>query len=647
MQKKAKWLSITGGTIAILWAVASPAFAQRATENAVTQAEDAFGTSVGDEQIGLYSSQSVRGFSPTVAGNVRIEGLYFDQVTQLNPRLAQSSEVRVGIAAQGYAFPAPTGVVDYSLRTPGSTPILSTLWEINTRGTGTIEFDGTEPLIGDTLSLGIGAGFHRDVEADGSDNYQTNQGVMLRWNPAPNIEFLPFWSRSDTYDQHVGQVYSPSGPFLPPVNPGRHLAGPYWAINQEFDSNFGLVAKYEFLPDWTVRAGIFRSTQDLPKNFFTQLADLSQQGQGELNVVSNPESDWGSTSGEARLEHTISEGPRTHRMILSLRMRDWNAVDGGADSLDLGQAAIGQRLTVPQPAFQYTAQTHDHVSETVPGFSYQLAWQDLGILGVSLQNPQYRKRTLIPGAAPAISAADPWFLNLALTADLSPTVAIYADQTRGLEDNGIAPQNATNRNQALPAITTRQKDAGVRWLVAPGLRFVTGLFDIHKPYFNLNPNNLFTGLGDIENKGLEVSFDGHILQDVDIVAGSVFSQPKVSGEAVQLGIVGMRPVGIPSRQAELNVNWTPASMHNLSFDFTADNQTRMVATIDDALSIPDRTVLSADARYSFRMGNQPASLRLWFENMLDARYWDLNDAGSYDLWWNSGRRIDLRLIVDI
>ena len=32
---------------------ASPAFAQRASENAVTSAEDAFGTSVGRETIGL------------------------------------------------------------------------------------------------------------------------------------------------------------------------------------------------------------------------------------------------------------------------------------------------------------------------------------------------------------------------------------------------------------------------------------------------------------------------------------------------------------------------------------------------------------------------------------------------------------------
>ena len=105
--------SLLAGGTNLVWA-------QRAGENAVTQADDAFGTSVGNEQVGLYSSFDVRGFSPTAAGNVRIDGLYFDQVSELDSRVTDSSRIRVGIAAQGYAFPAPTGVVDYSLRLPAA-----------------------------------------------------------------------------------------------------------------------------------------------------------------------------------------------------------------------------------------------------------------------------------------------------------------------------------------------------------------------------------------------------------------------------------------------------------------------------------------------------------------------------------------------
>jgi iron complex outermembrane recepter protein len=76
--------------------------AQRADENAVAAASDAFGNTIGTESIGLYSTTNVRGFSPITAGNLRLDGLYFDQLDFLNPRLFEDTVIRVGPSAQGY-----------------------------------------------------------------------------------------------------------------------------------------------------------------------------------------------------------------------------------------------------------------------------------------------------------------------------------------------------------------------------------------------------------------------------------------------------------------------------------------------------------------------------------------------------------------
>ena len=99
--------------------LAPPALAQSVNDNAVASATDAFGLSIGNERIGLYSSLDVRGFSPIDAGNGRIEGLYFAQVEALPVRIVDSTAVRVGITAQGYAFPAPTGIIDTRISLPG------------------------------------------------------------------------------------------------------------------------------------------------------------------------------------------------------------------------------------------------------------------------------------------------------------------------------------------------------------------------------------------------------------------------------------------------------------------------------------------------------------------------------------------------
>jgi len=112
---------------AFLLASATPALAQRTGENAVASAQDAFGTSVGNERVGLYFPQSARGFSPVQAGNVRINGMYFDYQADLSQRLISGSNVRVGLTAQSYPFPAPTGVADFSLRLPGSEAVASTV----------------------------------------------------------------------------------------------------------------------------------------------------------------------------------------------------------------------------------------------------------------------------------------------------------------------------------------------------------------------------------------------------------------------------------------------------------------------------------------------------------------------------------------
>src|SRR5688572_8802959 len=106
-------------------ASAAPASAQRTGENAVTSADDAFGTSVGNETIGLYGIGEVRGFSPGAAGNIRIDGLYMGGIVIGNPRIQAGSNVRVGLSAQGYAFPAPTGIVELSIRPAGTEPALS------------------------------------------------------------------------------------------------------------------------------------------------------------------------------------------------------------------------------------------------------------------------------------------------------------------------------------------------------------------------------------------------------------------------------------------------------------------------------------------------------------------------------------------
>src|SRR5690606_37507847 len=92
---------------------AANAWAQRADDNVVASADDAFGTTVGIETIGLYDSRNVRGFNPQTSGYARIEGMYFDRPSTgpgdiIVDRLMTGSTVRLGINALTFPFPAPS-----------------------------------------------------------------------------------------------------------------------------------------------------------------------------------------------------------------------------------------------------------------------------------------------------------------------------------------------------------------------------------------------------------------------------------------------------------------------------------------------------------------------------------------------------------
>ena len=204
-------LCLAGGTAL----AGSPARAQRTTENAVQAASDAFGSSVGNERVGLYSAQNARGFNPVTAGNVRIEGMYFDLQAQLPERLFASSVIRVGLTAQGHPFTSPSGIADFSIRKPSGASVLSSTFNANRWGELELELDGQAHLT-PKLDLGGGMSFGLEQFPWGGDRPYRSFAVIPRWRPSNSVEMMPFWAVVDAWGGDAQLVAFPSGDFFPP-----------------------------------------------------------------------------------------------------------------------------------------------------------------------------------------------------------------------------------------------------------------------------------------------------------------------------------------------------------------------------------------------------------------------------------------------
>jgi iron complex outermembrane receptor protein len=610
----------------------------------VKAAEDAFGVTIGRETLGLYTTTNVRGFSPTAAGNARIDGLYFDQVWPLNSRVRRATTIRVGPSAQSYPFPAPTGIVDQSFRIPGKEPARSLLVSADEWGGMGFEADAVVRVVRDRLSLGLGAAVLDEEYSNGTDGKYRNAGASLRWTPSSTLEIVPFAVRSEGRDDEAGPTYVPAGPYLPRRIERRQFDGPSWVDNEGPATNYGVLASYLPNSEWRVRLGAFRSRLGFDPGYAHLLVNLQPDSSAQRLIVADPPKETASTSGELRITRSVSDGDRLHLIHVSLRARDRTRSYGGSDTLDLGPARPGEAVTVPKPAFEFGPQSHDEVTQQTAGVAYELRWARRGELGIGVQRSSYSKRVERPDSPVAATSDEPWLYNVAGAWALSDSLTVYASHTRGLEESGVAPDVAVNRGEALPAIHTRQSDAGVRYAFGPSLRLLAGVFEVEKPYFTVDATNRFAALGDVMHRGIEVSLSGKPRAGLDIVAGAVLMDPEVEGPDVASGAVGRRPIAQPKRTLLANLEWRPVATANVSFDVAVRHVSRAMATRDNLVELPSRTLVDLGGRYRFAIGRARATLRVSLTNVTDEYAYQSEGSGAYS--FIPGRRASAYVVVD-
>jgi iron complex outermembrane receptor protein len=634
--------SYLAGAALLLAGMSTAAQAQRTQDNAATKAEDAFGTSIGGEQIGIYSANYVRGFSAAEAGNIRLDGLYFDQQANFTDRLVGGLQMRVGLSAQSYPFPAPTGIADFQLRRPGDKRVVSASARLGPFGTLAADLDAQLP-IAKGLSIGLGAGAIAEKTHFGGDPRYLAAAVSARWQPSDKIEIMPFFGRLKVSSEESQPLFFTPGNVLPPRIPRRRLLTQDWAENKGDLTNAGVLGSARF-GGWTLRGGLFRSVFDLERSFTTLFSDTQPTGQATEVIIADPHRRFASTSGEVRLSRSIAEGDRLHTVHAMVRGRSRDRLYGGSDTRVLGTHDIAQPLAVAEPSFSFGPRTRDQVRQVTAGLAYEGRWRGVGELSFGIQKTRYRKSIIAPAGPLPESRDNPWLFNGTIAATLTPSVALFAGFSRGLEESPVAPDIAINKDEAPPAIRTRQVDAGVRWAIRPNLRLIAGVFEVEKPYFNLDEARLFKEQGSIRHRGAEFSLSGQIAPGWTAVLGTMLLDAQLSGPLVEAGVLGRRPVSSFGRLSNAIIEYRPPSFSRFSADLLVESTSDRVASVDGRTVIPARTILSLGSRYRFKIGKAPATFRAQVSNVFDNYGLANGPSGLYV--FNLPRRLTLSLTSD-
>ena len=228
---------------------------------------------------------------------------------------------------------------------------------------------------------------------------------------------------------------------------------------------------------------------------------------------------------------------------------------------------------------------------------------------------------------------------------MAPELAFYASYARGLEESGVAPDTTVNRGEALPAILTRQVDAGLRWVLPNQMRLLAGAFSIEKPYFAADESNRFVELGAVRHRGLEFSVSGSPAPRMTLVAGAVVMEPDVTGQPVELGRIGRRPVGQAGTILTASATYDVALVDGLSLTLDANHRGERFGDRLNQVTLPAITTLDAGLRYRFALAGTPALLRFRVTNLTDAFEWRVVSSGSYEV--NAPRSLTLFLTMDL
>jgi len=609
---------------------------EHAADNPVTAAQDAFGLTLGLESIGLYGAGGIRGFSPQAAGNIRIDGLYFDEQGNLSNRVIEGSTTRVGVSEIGYPFPAPTGIIDYELRHAGDgTAGASIIANVGPYDAWGISVDGAVPLVGKELILPIGVATQVSTQTQfsatpGYTSHITSIGATPQWSPNDRVTVRGLFDWQQTRDETTMPLFFSAGDYLPPPIPRGYL-GQNWAQSRGLTKNLGALIAAQLSRTWTLNAGIFRSSADSPLSFSDFYTNIQPNGESEHQVVGYPDQYNASTSGEVRLTGHFRTGDWHHQLILLARGRDVLAQYGGDDAVDVGPANIGSGLEVAPPNFTYSPRTGDRTRLWSFGSAYHVDWDRFAELEVGIQQENYREKVTTPGEPEGRLSDRPLrgYGNAAMA--LTRLLTLYAGYTQGLENSGVAPSAAANRNAVLPASRTWQAESGVRYLVTPRLKIITGVYELQKPYFDLDLNDVDRQLGLQRAKGYELSVSGQHLGNFDIDVGILENKISVIGPNLAAEGVGPVALGQPRLTYSANINYTMPEWSNASLDLSALHFGVAPATVDNRVYVPAVTILNFGGRYRFTIFGRNSTLRVQIQNVTDSSWWTVANTPGYFL----------------
>jgi iron complex outermembrane recepter protein len=425
------------------------------------------------------------------------------------------------------------------------------------------------------------------------------------------------------------QFFLSSVAALPPKL-NYHNFGPPWTNLERMTVNTGVLVDAT-LNAWSLTATTFYADhRRSPADGTLIVVRPDRMGEAIFNRTNDQHSR--SLSSEAVAAYRFASGTMAHTLNAAVRNRRSRVNTITLAPISLGQIDLtrddddgfgyGVEPIYPVPA--RGARSHvDHLTGSV-GYTMQLG-QALELRG-GLHRSRYDKTVTSPLNLRTERLETRWLYNASAVLAVRPSTTLYANTVKGIEETGIAPQNARNRDEVLPPVVAEQVEVGVREALTPKLALSVAGFEVKKMIPGLRADGVFTLVGDVRHRGAELSLTGEVAKGTTIVLGALAMKPKLS----RPGAAATKPVGVSSEVAVASLNhaldWMGAGP-GWSVDARLTWQSPRVANAAGTFKTRDIASLTLGTRYEFKLGAYPAQFRLVAVNAGTSRPWTVGTSG--------------------
>ncbi len=610
-------------------------------------ASDAFGTRIGDESVGLYSEAQVRGFSLQEAGNYRIEDAYFVRGARLlSNSVVGGSTVRIGPNALGFDFPSPSGVVQYSLLSDARDRSELQLGIADALESNLVPFArgyfSRKSEAGNSISAGLVA-FPNQRASDGVEGRFYSLGLVARWQPIEALKITTLIDFAD-WQRNADQLYaiSETSPNAPRARWFNYL-GQAWNRSHSKDRNLGVISRYQGIENWSISASSIVSQTEAPIYGFS-LFSLAENGEATARAVVNQGRKVVGRGHEFSALRQFETTSTRSQLGISTRIRRSDFRSPKSDVFVTPSFSIFEwapqiarpDLFAPE-SFASSSTDQDDV-----GIAYQWRHQNQLALNLGVRSIRTRLRNS-PLAVPSTELSRQTLLyNAALVLPLTKQLTAFATTTRGLEEAGFAPANATNRFAALAPVQSKQFELGLKWQATEALLAIVTGFDLSKPDAGLGADNRYDYVGLVRHRGVEASLAGALTPQWNIVAGAMRMSPRLSGDNVARGLIGDQPVGRSAELGLLSLSYAP-SQGAWSADASLNYFGRRPANAANTRYTGGNSTLAFGLRYAFKLGAIPAQWRVRLFNAGNHQAW-VATPNSLQIF-SAPRRLDVQLIL--